>query len=60
MSRKPRKQTRRQRRRTRNTRRVTRGGTTATCYGTGVGANNYDPNLSLYNTRLPQLFPFRT
>lgn len=33
-----------------------RGGT---CYGTGVGANNYDPNFSIYNTRELQLFPYK-
>ena len=29
------------------------------CYGTGVGANNYDPNFSIYNTRELQLFPYK-
>jgi hypothetical protein len=33
-----------------------RGGT---CYGNGVGANNYDPNFSIYNTRELTLFPYR-
>ena len=33
-----------------------RGGT---CYGNGVGANNYDPNLSIYNTNLLKLFPYK-
>jgi hypothetical protein len=33
-----------------------RGGT---CYGNGVGANNYDPNFSIYNTRELSLFPYR-
>ena len=33
-----------------------RGGT---CYGSGVGANNYDPNFSIYNTRELSLFPYR-
>lgn len=33
-----------------------RGGT---CYGSGVGANNYDPNFSIYNTRELQLFPYK-
>ena len=33
-----------------------RGGT---CYGNGIGANNYDPNFSIYNTRELQLFPYR-
>jgi hypothetical protein len=30
------------------------------CYGNGVGANSYDPNFSLYNTRELQLFPYKT
>jgi hypothetical protein len=29
------------------------------CYGNGVGANNYDPNFSIYNTRELQLFPYK-
>jgi hypothetical protein len=29
------------------------------CFGNGVGANNYDPNLSIYNTRELTLFPYR-
>lgn len=29
------------------------------CYGNGVGANSYDPNFSIYNTRELQLFPYR-
>jgi hypothetical protein len=29
-------------------------------YGTGVGANCYDPNYSIYNTRMPQLFPYKS
>ena len=33
-----------------------RGGT---CFGNGVGANNGDPNFSIYNTRELQLFPYR-
>jgi hypothetical protein len=37
-------------------RRNLRGGR---CYGTGVGANNYDPNFSIYNTRELQLFPYK-
>ncbi len=32
-----------------------RGGT---CYGTGVGSNNYDPNYSIYNTNMLKLFPY--
>jgi len=34
-----------------------RGGT---CYGRGVGANSYDPNYSIYNTNMLNLFPYRT
>lgn len=33
-----------------------RGGT---CYGHGVGANSYDPNFSIYNTRELELFPYK-
>jgi hypothetical protein len=33
-----------------------RGGT---CYGNGVGSNNYDPNFSIYSTRELQLFPYK-
>jgi hypothetical protein len=33
-----------------------RGGT---CYGNGVGSNNYDPNFSIYNTRELKLFPYK-
>jgi hypothetical protein len=29
------------------------------CYGNGVGANSYDPNFSIYNTRELELFPYR-
>jgi hypothetical protein len=29
------------------------------CYGNGIGANNYDPNFSIYNTRELQLFPYK-
>ena len=28
------------------------------CYGRGVGANNYDPNYSIYNTNMLKLFPY--
>jgi hypothetical protein len=37
-------------------RRRQRGGT---CYGNGVGANNYDPSFSIYNTRELTLFPYK-
>ena len=43
------------RRKTRKTRKM-KGGT---CYGNGVGANNYDSNFSIYNTRELQLFPYK-
>jgi hypothetical protein len=33
-----------------------RGGT---CYGRGVGANNFDPNYTIYNTNLLKLFPYK-
>jgi hypothetical protein len=29
------------------------------CYGSGVGANAYDPNYSIYNTKQLQMFPYR-
>jgi len=29
------------------------------CFGNGVGANNYDPNFSIYNTRELTLFPYK-
>lgn len=29
------------------------------CYGNGIGANSYDPNFSIYNTRELDLFPYR-
>jgi hypothetical protein len=29
------------------------------CFGNGVGANNGDPNFSIYNTRALQLFPYK-
>lgn len=29
------------------------------CYGTGVGANNYDPNFTIYNTNMLKLFPYK-
>jgi hypothetical protein len=28
------------------------------CFGNGVGANTYDPNFSIYNTRELSLFPY--
>jgi hypothetical protein len=46
------------RRKTRKVRkgRKQRGGM---CFGNGVGANSYDPNFSIYNTRELTLFPYR-
>jgi hypothetical protein len=41
----------------RNKRSVKRGG--GGCFGNGVGANAYDPNYSIFNTRELQLFPYR-
>lgn len=29
------------------------------CFGNGVGANSSDPNVSVYNSSLPTLFPYR-
>jgi hypothetical protein len=29
------------------------------CFGNGVGANSNDPNFSIYNTKLTQLFPYK-
>ncbi|MCJ7801970.1 MAG: hypothetical protein MUP82_06395 [Candidatus Marinimicrobia bacterium] len=37
-------------------RRKQRGGT---CYGSGVGANSFNPNFSIYNTNALKLFPYR-
>jgi hypothetical protein len=31
-----------------------------TCYGSGVGANSYDPNYSIYNTNMLKLFPYKS
>ena len=52
------KQKRRTKKRTMKKRkgRKQRGGT---CYGNGVGANNYDPNFSIHNTNLLKLFPYK-
>lgn len=36
--------------------RKTRGGMR---YGTGIGANCYDPNQSIYNTNMLKLFPYK-
>jgi hypothetical protein len=29
------------------------------CFGKGVGANSYDPNYSIYNTNMLNLFPYK-
>ena len=29
------------------------------CFGNGVGANTNNPNFSIYNTKLTQLFPYK-
>lgn len=47
---------RRKRLHKRTVKRRLRGGA---CYGNGVGANAYDPNYSVYNTRSLQLFPYK-
>ena len=54
--RKTRKLGRKNGRKTSRKSRKQRGGV---CYGNGVGANNYDPNFSIYNTRELELFPYR-
>ena len=46
-------------RRTRKNRKGKRGQRGGTCYGNGVGANSYDPNFSIYNTRELELFPYK-
>lgn len=46
----------RKNRRHRRGKRSQRGGI---CYGNGVGANSYDPNFSIYNTRELELFPYK-
>ena len=50
------RKTLRKRNYSRKNNRKQRGGT---CYGNGVGANSYDPNFSIYNTRELQLFPYK-
>ena len=54
--RKTRKTGRKNGRKTGRKSRKQRGGV---CYGNGVGANNYDPSFSIYNTRELELFPYR-
>jgi hypothetical protein len=41
----------------RNKKTVKRGG--GGCFGNGVGANAYDPNYSIFNTRELKLFHYR-
>jgi hypothetical protein len=53
--RKTRKTGRKNARKTGRKSRKQRGGM---CFGNGVGANNYDPNFSIYNTRELTLFPY--
>jgi len=48
---------------TRTTRRNSRRNLTlkgGMCFGRGVGANNYDPNYSIYNTSMLKLFPYKS
>jgi hypothetical protein len=45
------------RRNKQNKKTIKRGG--GGCFGNGVGANAYDPNYSIFNTRELQLFPYR-
>jgi hypothetical protein len=54
-----RKNHRNKRRRTRrnSSRNVTLKG--GMCFGRGVGANSYDPNYSIYNTNMLNLFPYK-
>jgi hypothetical protein len=58
MKKQKRRTTKKQKRRTTKKRKgiKQRGGT---CYGNGVGANNYDPNFSIHNTNLLKLFPYK-
>ena len=39
-----------------NRRRTLKGGQ---CYGRGIGANNYDPNYSIFNTNALKQFPYK-
>jgi hypothetical protein len=49
----------RRRKRNHKTKRYNRKQKGGVCFGNGIGANNYDPNFSLYNTRELQLFPYK-
>jgi len=53
------RKTRKTGRKTRKTGRKSRKQRGGVCYGNGVGANNYDPSFSIYNTRELELFPYR-
>jgi len=55
------KKTRNNKRRTHKNRKSRRGKNYrgGMCFGKGVGANSNDPNFSIYNTRLTQLFPYK-
>ena len=50
------RKTRKTRKNKQNKSRKQRGGQ---CYGRGIGANNYDPNFSIFNTNELQLFPYK-
>jgi hypothetical protein len=49
----------RRRKRSNKTKRYHRKQKGGVCFGNGIGANNYDPNFSIYNTRELQLFPYK-
>jgi hypothetical protein len=53
------KKSRKNVRKTRKNRRKSRKQRGGMCYGNGVGANSYDPNFSIYNTRELTLFPYK-
>jgi len=54
-----RKNHRNKRRRTRRNSKRNRTLKGGMCFGRGVGANNYDPNYSIYNTNMLKLFPYK-
>jgi hypothetical protein len=49
----------RRRKRSHKTKRYYRKQKGGVCFGNGIGANNYDPNFSIYNTRELRLFPYK-
>ena len=57
-SKKRRRTTRKSSRKNRRTRKSRQRG--GNCFGSGVGANSYDPNYSIYNTNMLKLFPYRS